>query len=142
MATVAVGNSGADSFTVTVAESAAWLTVSQAGSTTPLTLTFTADPRFLTTGLAFGTEVAITGTSASGTETVTIPVSFSMGEVTETVTQVLSGLRVVKAFRMQEQEARRYEAANDLWMRRSVAVVAHCPGTSTETRRKERRFRS
>ena len=43
-ASISVSNSGADSFTVSVAEDANWLSVSQSGSTTPLQLTLTGEP--------------------------------------------------------------------------------------------------
>jgi hypothetical protein len=78
-ATVTVGNSGDDTFSVAVTESAPWLSVSQSGSATPLQLTLTADPSYLESGQTLDTILRVEGTTASGTETVMVPVSFSMG---------------------------------------------------------------
>jgi hypothetical protein len=78
-ATVSVSNSGDDAFTVTATENAPWLSVSQSGSTTPLQLTLTADPAYLESGQTLDTMLSVEETTASGTETVMVPVSFSMG---------------------------------------------------------------
>lgn len=80
-ATVAVSNSGEGSFTVTTSEDAPWLNVSQSGSSTPLELTLTADPAFLSPGQTLAAELQIIGTSANGTQTVTVPVSMAMGYI-------------------------------------------------------------
>jgi hypothetical protein len=74
-----VSNSGDDTFTVTATENAPWLSVSQSGSTTPLQLTLTADPAYLESGQTLDTMLSVEGTMASGTETLMVPVSLSMG---------------------------------------------------------------
>lgn len=47
----------------------------------------------------------------------------SLGETLEAVTQVLSGLRVVKAFRMEDAELRQYGEVNRRWLRRQAALL-------------------
>lgn len=47
----------------------------------------------------------------------------SLGETMESVGQTLSGLRVVKAFRMEDEEVRDFERVNDDWLRRQVSLV-------------------
>ncbi len=80
-ATVAVSNMGEGSFTVSVSDDAPWLSVSQSGSSTPLELTLTADPSFLASGDALMGHLTVVGTTGSDTQTVVVPVSFSMGYI-------------------------------------------------------------
>jgi subfamily B ATP-binding cassette protein MsbA len=47
----------------------------------------------------------------------------SLGDAMESIGQVLDGLRVVKAFRMEEAEVREHEAINERWLRQQVALV-------------------
>jgi len=47
----------------------------------------------------------------------------SLGEATESLNQVLSGIRVVRAYRMEDQEVARYGSINDDWARRQASLV-------------------
>jgi subfamily B ATP-binding cassette protein MsbA len=47
----------------------------------------------------------------------------SLGDATEAMNQVLSGLRVVKAYRREDFEVERFRAVNGLWSQREVDVV-------------------
>ncbi len=79
--TVAVNNLGEGEFTVTVAEDAPWLSVSQSGSNTPLQLTLTADPAYLSSGQVLSANLLVTGTQNGSSQAVTVPVSFGMGDI-------------------------------------------------------------
>ncbi|NJN53939.1 MAG: BACON domain-containing protein [Anaerolineae bacterium] len=79
---VAVNNLGAGEFTVTVSENAPWLSVSQSGGSTPTMLTLTADPDFVQPGQVLSTNLLVTGSLGGGSQTVTVPVSFGMGQIT------------------------------------------------------------
>ncbi|MEE2711449.1 MAG: ABC transporter ATP-binding protein [Planctomycetota bacterium] len=47
----------------------------------------------------------------------------SLGEATESLNQVLSGMRVVRAYRMEEAELERYRHVNGGWARRQIRLV-------------------
>lgn len=47
----------------------------------------------------------------------------SLGEATESLNQVLSGMRVVRAYRMEDAEVGRYKDINAGWARRQVGLV-------------------
>lgn len=47
----------------------------------------------------------------------------SLSEATESLNQVLSGIRVVRAYRMEDQEVDRYKAINSDWARRQASLV-------------------
>lgn len=47
----------------------------------------------------------------------------SLGETVESVNQTLSGLRVVKAFRMEKEEVRDFTRVNNDWLLRQVSLV-------------------
>lgn len=79
--TMAVNNLGEGEFTVTVAEDAPWLSVSQSSSNTPLQLTLTADPAYLSPGQVLSANLLVTGTLDGSSQTVTVPVSFGMGDI-------------------------------------------------------------
>jgi len=48
-----------------------------------------------------------------------------MGELTHLMVQFLSGIRIVKAFSMEEEEMRRFRQANEHFVRRAMRVVLH-----------------
>ncbi len=47
----------------------------------------------------------------------------SLGEATESLSQVLSGMRVVRAYRMEDAEVERYQKINAGWARRQAGLV-------------------
>lgn len=47
----------------------------------------------------------------------------TLGETVESMTQVLGGLRVVKAFRMEEAEVREHQSVNDRWLEQQAGLV-------------------
>ncbi|NRA95408.1 MAG: ABC transporter ATP-binding protein [Planctomycetes bacterium] len=47
----------------------------------------------------------------------------SLGEATESLNQVLSGMRVVRAYRMEDAEVERYRDINTGWARRQIRLV-------------------
>ena len=80
MAQLGLSNvSSVDEFSVSVSESAPWLTATLDNTTTPATVQLSADPAFLVPNTATSTQLAITGTSAGTTQTLVVPVSFAKG---------------------------------------------------------------
>lgn len=79
---IAVNNVGAGEFSVTVSENAPWLSVSQSGNSTPLQLTLTANPAFLASGQVLSANLLVTGSLDGNSQTVVVPVSFGMGQIT------------------------------------------------------------
>jgi subfamily B ATP-binding cassette protein MsbA len=47
----------------------------------------------------------------------------SLGDATETMNQILGGLRVVKAYQQESQEVLRFEEVNAVWSKREIDVV-------------------
>jgi len=47
----------------------------------------------------------------------------SLGDVTESLNQVLSGMRVVRAYRMEDAEVEHFREANNRWARRQLSLV-------------------
>lgn len=47
----------------------------------------------------------------------------ALGESTETMSQMFSGIRVVKAFRMEERELKEFRDANERWISRYMSVI-------------------
>lgn len=82
-ALVHIGNSGAGSLNWTASVNAPWLSINTVSGTAPYTLTLTANPSGLPDGFNGSTELTLTSPAASDhiTETLTIPVNISIGNV-------------------------------------------------------------
>ena len=82
-AKVYIGNSGSGSLNWTASVNAPWLSISAISGTAPYTLTLTADPTGLAAGFNGLTQLTLTSPAASDhiTETLTIPVNLSIGNV-------------------------------------------------------------
>lgn len=85
VATMSVSNSGSGSLQVSVSSDASWLSVGQSGLSTPLELTFAADPSVVESGKFTTTEVIIQGVSAGGIQTLVVPVILARGFITDPV---------------------------------------------------------
>lgn len=78
-ATLSAVNLGEGEFSVSVSEDAPWLSVSQSGGVTPMSLILTADPSYVQSGQILTANVQIVGTVGGGSQTVIVPVSLAKG---------------------------------------------------------------
>ena len=85
-AQVVIGNGGSGSLDWTASENAPWLSIDALSGTAPYTLTLTVDPSGLPAGFNGLTDLNLISPAASDhtTETLTIPVDLSIGNVWQT----------------------------------------------------------